>query len=290
MKLEGLRVTIIGLGLMGGSLARALRPLGPTISGTDHDPETLRLAQQLGVIDRASPDLEAGLKRCELAVLAVPVRACVAIIERLGRDLPIPPRLLDLGSTKAAIVDAMRNLPPECDPIGGHPMCGKETSGLLSSDPNLYRDATFALVRTERTSNDLVDFAQEFVRLLGAHPLLLGADEHDRMVAYSSHLPYLIASGLVRTVEPIGREHPRLWELLGPGFRDTSRLAAGDLGMMIDILSTNRAYIEEALAGMTGAMEELRSILQNEAALGEWLESARLRRRELSFYIPGSQM
>ncbi len=289
MKLEGMQVTIAGLGLMGGSLARALRPLGPTISGIDHDPETLRLAQELGVIDRASPALEDGLRRCDLAVLAVPVRSCVAIIERLGRDLPVPPRLLDLGSTKAAIVDAMRSLPPECDPIGGHPMCGKETSGLLSCDPNLYQNATFALVPTERTSNDLVDFAQEFVRSLGAHPLLLDADEHDRMVAYSSHLPYLIAAGLVRTIEPIGREHPRLWQLLGPGFRDTSRLAAGDPGMMIDILSTNRAYIEEALAGMTGAMEGLRSTLQNEATLAEWLESARLRRRELAFQVPGSR-
>lgn len=286
MQLEGMQVSIIGLGLMGGSLARALRALGPKLTGVDRDPETLRLARELGVVDHTRADLAAGLDMCDLAVLALPVRACVEVIRRIGQDLPVPPRLLDLGSTKVEILKAMGDLPPSCDPIGGHPMCGKETSGLRSSDPGLYRGAMFALVPLERTSDDLVQFAQKFVRALDAQPLLLSAHDHDHLVAFSSHLPYLVAAGLVRILEPVGAENPRLWDLLGPGFRDTTRLAAGEVGMMMDILSTNRGQVDGALRAMINVLQDLRSTLQSdEEILTSRLEGARARRRQLQFQM-----
>jgi prephenate dehydrogenase len=291
MKLEQMHLTIVGLGLMGGSLARALRRLGPKLTGVDSDPETVRLAAELGVVDQASSHLASGLGMCDLAVLAVPVRTCVELIRRMGRDLPVPPRLLDLGSTKSEILNAMHDLPTSCDPIGGHPMCGKESAGLLSSDPSLYRGAVFALSPLERTSSGLVQFAQGLARAVGARPLLMPAHAHDRLVAFSSHLPYLLAAGLVATLEPIGAEDSRLWDLLGPGFRDTSRLAAGEVGMMMDILSTNRRHVEEALDRMIDVLEGMRSAMRagEEQILVNRLEIARRRRRGLPFQASRSQ-
>jgi prephenate dehydrogenase len=292
MKLEQSRVTIVGLGLMGGSLARALRPLGPEVTGVDSDPGTLALARQLDAVDRVESDLAEALESCDLAILAAPVRACVALIQRMGRDLPPPSRLLDLGSTKSAIADAMHGLPAGCDPLGGHPMCGKETSGLLSSDPTLYSGATFALTPLERTSEMMLNLGRDLARAVGARPLIISAAEHDRLVAFSSHLPFLTAAGLMMTVEPPALTDRRLWDLLGPGFRDSSRLAGGNVPMMMDILSTNRTHIDDALQGMIGALEQLRSKLLagDEIDLADQLRKVQERRRWLeSNHPPGRQ-
>lgn len=291
MELDRAHVTIVGLGLMGASLARALRTQGPMITGVDTDPETLRLAGQLRIVDRVEKDLAGALERCDLAILAVPVRTCVGLIERMGRDVPAPQRLLDLGSTKSAILDAMQHLPPACDPLGGHPMCGKETSGLQSSDPTLYAGATFALTPLERTSEEMLRVGKDLVRALGARPLIIGPGDHDRLVAYSSHLPFLSAAGLMLALEHLGRSDQRLWDLLGPGFRDSSRLAGGNVPMMMDILSTNRSQIEAALNDMIGALVELQTMLASgdETALADQLREAQGRRRWLEVDHPSGR-
>jgi prephenate dehydrogenase len=171
-------------------------------------------------------------------------------------------------------------------------MCGKETSGLLSSDPTLYAGATFALTPLERTSEDMLRLGTDLVRAVGARPLIIAPEDHDRLVAYSSHLPFLSAAGLMMAVEPMARMDQRLWELLGPGFRDSSRLAGGNVPMMMDILSTNRSHIEKALDVMIGALEELRSMLStpDETALAERLREVQERRSWLEInYSPGRQ-
>jgi prephenate dehydrogenase len=280
-RLSAARVAVVGLGLMGGSLALALRGRCRSIAGVDADPAILALALEQGVIDQAGPavaELEA-----DVVVLAAPVRAIVAHLADLAQR-PSPARhavLLDLGSTKSQIVAAMQALPPGWDPIGGHPMCGKEVSGLEHAEAGLFHDKVFVLTPLQRTTPAALALAQALVAVIGARPLVLAPDHHDELAAHSSHLPYVVAALLVRAAE--AGADPRVWQMAASGFRDTSRLAASDVTMMLDILLTNRTAILQALGRYQAETEALVALLQSgEAApLRSFLTQAFQRRRGL---------
>jgi prephenate dehydrogenase len=160
--------------------------------------------------------------------------------------------VLDLGSTKRDIVTAMQALPSQIQPVGSHPMCGKETSGLAAAESALYARAPWVLVPLARTSAGALSLARELAQAVGAQPLVMDADRHDRLVAAISHLPYSLAVALVLTTASFGAEDELVWKLAASGFRDTSRVAASDVTMMLDILLTNRLALGEALR-RTGA-------------------------------------
>ncbi len=261
MKLRETRIALVGLGLMGGSLAHGLRGRSAGLIGVDSDPAAVECARSLRLVDRATTDLASALADCDLAILAVPVRAILSLLQRLGRDLPLPPYVLDVGSTKVAVVQAMQTLPEGADPIGGHPLCGKETSGLEAALPGLFQGSTFVLTPLERTSPAARSLAEELVHTMGAQPLVMDAARHDRLVALTSHLPYLMAAGLVEAAHQAASEEPELWSLAASGFRDTSRLAASDVSMMLDILLTNRDNVRAALGRVRAALERMEELL-----------------------------
>ncbi len=285
MKLRGTRVTLVGLGLMGGSLAHGLKGRCAGLIGVDRDPAVVERARSLRIVDRATTDLASALADCDLALLAVPVRSILSLLHRLGRDLPLPPCVLDVGSTKVAVVQAMQALPEGADPIGGHPLCGKETSGLEAASPGLFQGSTFVLTPLERTSPAARSLAEEMVRALGAQPLIMEAARHDRLVAFTSHLPYLLAAGLIETAREAAGQEPELWSLTASGFRDTSRLAASDVSMMLDILLTNRDNVGAALGRARAALERLEDLLT--AGDEEGLRLALRRLREARASGPG---
>lgn len=273
-------MAVAGLGLMGGSLALALRPHCRALLGIDTDGATLALAHERGL-----PDISGSLRAAlgyDLLVLATPVRTILAQLGELAQLSP-PRRLvvLDLGSTKAEITRAMRALPAGYDPIGGHPMCGKEVSGLAHADAGLFQDKVFVLTPLERTSPGAAALARAVVLAAGARPWLLLPEQHDALAALSSHLPYLAAALLVRAAEAGGDE--RVWTMAASGFRDTSRLAASDVTMMLDILLTNRAAVLTALAGYHAELQHLTACLEagDETGLRALLEAARARRQGL---------
>ena len=263
------RVAIVGLGLMGGSLALALRGANACreIVGVDTDPAALDLARAQAVIDHAC-DFDSALD-CDLLILATPVRAILSQLNYLMRaprhtqyrERPLSQplwdatRILDLGSTKSQIVSAMENLPARFDPLGGHPMCGKEVSGLAHAEPDLFQGKTFVLTPLMRTSPAALALADELIAAIGARPLVLSAERHDSLAAVTSHLPYLAAVALVRAAQSLNDE--QLWPLAASGFRDTSRLAASDLTMMIDILLTNRPAILDSLSRYRAGLDAL---------------------------------
>jgi len=259
-RLAAARVAVVGLGLMGGSLALALRGRCQSILGADPHPATLDLALERGVIDAALP---AGPRfEADLVILAAPVRAIVGQLSHLA-SLPSPTHttvLLDLGSTKGAITSAMQALPAGWDPIGGHPMCGKEVSGLAHAEAGLFRDKVFVLAPLERTSPEALALARALVAAIGARPLLLEPVRHDGLAAHSSHLPYAVAALLVRAAEAAG--DPQIWDLAASGFRDTSRLAASDVTMMLDILLTNRDALLQALGRFQAEAGALAALLE----------------------------
>jgi prephenate dehydrogenase len=276
------RLTIIGLGLMGGSLGMALRKRRAChrVWGVARRPETITRALELGAIGGGTLDLAEGAADADVVVLATPVRTIIELIPRLGPLLPRGCLLTDVGSTKAAIVEAMGGLPVHVQPLGGHPMCGKEVAGIEAAEADLYAGALWALTPLAHTSPEALEMGRALARAVGARPLLLDALRHDRLVAAISHLPYLLAVALVGLAEEVGAEDELVWDLAASGFRDTSRLAASEVTMMLDILLTNRSPVAEMLQRFGQHLEELAALLEgrDQVRLRHLLESARQRR------------
>jgi prephenate dehydrogenase len=255
IRLDQAVVGIGGLGLMGGSLAMALSGRCRRMVGWEPDPQALALAREVGLLDEAQTDLAALTSSCDLIVLAAPVRSILACLEQLPNQHPGPAVVMDLGSTKGAIVRAMQQLPGRFDPIGGHPMCGKETSGLASAVPNLFQGAPFALTALDRTTPRAKSLAEQLVAAIGGVSLWIDAATHDRWVASTSHLPFLVAAALsLCTPEEVQ-------PLVGPGFVSTSRLAASQSEMMGDILATNRSLVLSAVERFRKELAELERLL-----------------------------
>jgi len=288
--LKDARITIVGLGLMGGSLAGALKKRGVCreVWGVARREETVKEAMRRGFINGGTCDLAEGVEQAGLIVLATPVRTILELIPQVGSLAPAGCLLMDLGSTKARIVKAMEALPPQIQAIGGHPMCGKETSGIEAAEADLYEGATFVLTplrrgsgqALRRTSSETLMLAQELVEAVGARSLLMDAERHDRLVAAVSHLPYLLSVGLVATTEEVAVEDELVWELAASGFRDTSRLAASDVTMMLDILLTNRQAVGETLSRFAHQLDTIAHLLDadDEEGLRSLMEQAHKRR------------
>jgi prephenate dehydrogenase len=251
------KICIIGLGLMGGSLALALRGYCSRLIGVDPVPATLSLARQRDVVDFATDNPAEALTQADLVILAAPVRANLALLEKIPQIHPDPISIIDLSSTKSMIVAAMNQLPQGFEALGGHPMCGKEKSGLAHADGKLFWDATFALTGTERTTPALRSLAEQMIHIISAKPLWIDAPTHDRWAAATSHLPYLVSSALAASTPAEAAP------LIGPGFQSTSRLAGSDITMMSDILTTNRQQVLEALARYRATLEEIERTVNN---------------------------
>jgi prephenate dehydrogenase len=267
------RICIVGLGLMGGSLALALRGYCSRTIGVDTDVATLALACENNVVDFATDQLAEALSQADLVVLAAPVRTNLALLETIPQLHPDPLSILDLSSTKSAIVTAMNRLPERFAALGGHPMCGKEQAGLAHADAKLFWDSNFALTETECTTPALRELADKMIAIIGAQALWIDAATHDRWTAATSHLPYLVSAALAASTSP------EVAPLVGPGFQSTSRLAASDIRMMLDILTTNQGQVLAALARYKDVLDEIERVLrENPENLRPQLEHARQNR------------
>ena len=282
-RLRDVKVTIVGLGLMGGSLAGALRGQCRMVTGVARRAESVDAALNAGLIDRGTTELAGGVAAADVVILATPVRIILRQLAEIGPLLPAGCLVMDLGSTKSAIVAAMDALPAGVQPVGGHPMCGRETSGLDAADPGLYQGCTLTLSPLPRTSPAALALAGEVARAAGAQPLVLEAERQDRLVATLSHLPYLLACGLVATADAMTSPDPAAWEIVAGGFRDTSRVAGSDVTMMLDILMTNREAVLQSAAAFQGQLGTLARLLEagDEEALRTNLAAIRSERMRM---------
>jgi prephenate dehydrogenase len=228
--LSSSRVAILGLGLMGGSLALALRGRCAELLGVDPDPETLRLARERQVVDKAIAGPAEFLPQADLIVLAAPVGVILNLIPTLPALHPGPAFVIDLGSTKTRICQALERLPERFETVGGHPMCGKETLSLANADPLLYNEAPFAFTPLAGTTERARQVAEELAQAVGAHPLWLDAESHDRWVAAPPPPPGRQCPG---------RATPLKLASGGTWFSQHYRLASPDQHD-VDILETNR--------------------------------------------------
>ncbi len=278
-------VAIVGLGLMGGSLAAALssRRACRRVVGITRSESSLRLALDMHFVHEATHDLRTGLRDADVVVLATPIGDILAKIGMIGPLLRPGCVLTDVGSTKCQIVAAMESLPPHVQPIGGHPMCGKETSGLAVADQSLYRDKTFVLTPTARTTPEALETMRHLVTSIGARPLIVDADTHDRMAAAISHLPYAMAVSTINAAEDLADGENLAWQLASSGFRDTTRVAGGNVAMMADILDTNRDQVLAAIAFAQQQLTDIAGCLRkgDRKGLEAILRAARHRRLEI---------
>ncbi len=264
--LKDTRITIVGLGLIGGSLALALRNHCASLMAVDLSARTRQLALEQGVVDAISDDLLAGINAADLVIFATPVRTLIKQLKQLSK-LPQPDHtvmIMDVGSTKTDIMQAMMLLPTCYDPIGAHPMAGREWAGMEFALANLFEDAAFAITPLRRTSEALVNLAREIVSTVGANCIELTAARHDRIVAITSHLPYLVACALAHTAGDLGQRDQAVGKMMAGGFRDTTRVSASDITMMSDILFTNKTYVKLALAHNRKLLQELEEALESD--------------------------
>ncbi len=249
------KIAIIGLGLMGGSLALGLRGKCAAIYGIDPHPATLELALSQHIVDYADSDPAKLLPEVDLVILSAPVPAILTLLEQLPALTPNPCIIMDLGSAKHLIVEAMSKLPERFDPIGGHPICGKEKLSLANAERTLYYAAPFLLTPLERTTPRALSAANQIIDALGAKCTVLDAVEHDRILASTSHLPFLISSALALTTPE------DVTPFVGPGFKSTSRLAGTSSSMMLGVLQSNRENVLNALHGMQNRLVEIEAAL-----------------------------
>ena len=276
------RITIVGLGLMGGSLAGALKGRCRAVVGVDARPETLAIAEAHQLVDETM-DLRSAVSSADIVVLATPVRVIMDLIPKISPWLARGALLMDLGSTKGQILEVMAETPEHVEVLGGHPMCGKELSGIEAADPALFRERTFILSPLSRTSEEAVALGRELVLAVGALPLLIEGERQDYLVGTLSHLPYLLACSLVSTADATTSADPLAWQIVAGGYRDTSRVAGSDVEMWVDILTTNREHVVAAAEACRTQLDLLVEMIaaDDKAALGQALAHIRQARKEM---------
>jgi prephenate dehydrogenase len=254
------RIAIIGLGLIGGSIGLALQKAkgAQQVVGYDLGKGVSDRARKVGAIDQVYHALADTVRGAELVILATPVGAMRALLQNIAPALTPGAVVTDVASTKAQVISwAEEFLPSSVFFVGGHPMAGKEVSGVEAADANIFKNRIYCLTPTPRTNPAAINKVSTFVEVIGARVRFLEPAEHDGQVAGVSHLPFLASIALVNTVAEGGA-----WKdaslLAANGFRDISRLAAGSPEMYRDICLTNSEAITHWLDEYITTLRSLR--------------------------------
>lgn len=266
------KVAIVGLGLIGGSIALAAREAWPSglVIGVDNA-DVLERAMVRHAIDVAADD-PVVMSKANLVVLAAPVAQNIELLDDLAEHVDGSAIVTDVGSTKREIVERARLLPSRLTFIGGHPLGGAPQGGIDFARADLFKGRPWLFTPTDDSQAAALERLRAFATALGAEPYVMPATEHDRLLAYVSHLPQLAASALMRVV---GDEAGQAGlALTGRGLADTTRLAASPATIWRDICSTNTDQIRRALDGLIGELEGLRDGLDEAEAIDELFAAA----------------
>ena len=240
------RMTIVGLGLIGGSLGLALKKAKLSdieIVGYDNETAAAADARRRGAVDKTEATLQRAVADAGMVILATPIVAMRRVMEEMAGGLRENCVVTDTASTKGLVMEWARELlPASVSFVGGHPMAGKETAGIANADATLFAGKPYCIVPSPSATEGAVRMVVGLVRLIGAQPLFIDAQEHDRYVAAVSHLPLVLSSALFTLVRG-SPAWPELAALASSGFRDVTRLASGDPELSHDICLTNREAV-----------------------------------------------
>ena len=272
------RIAIFGPGLLGGSIALKLRELGGWHIGLwARRAKAIDVLRARNLADAVSSDIAQLTRDADLVVLCVPVDAMGSLSAEIARFVKPTCVVTDVGSVKACVLAELAPIfAGRCDFIGSHPMAGKAESGIDAADAALFAGANCILTSPNAT-------VQAFWELLGCHVVAMSAREHDECVALISHLPHIVAGNLIRAV---AEKNAAAFAIVGPGFRDTTRVASGPPELWTGILQANRPAVIEALDAMIAQLTEFRKTLaqpENQKQLHEALAAAKQTRDSIHF-------
>ncbi len=273
MEVHFRRLTIIGVGLIGGSLARVCRKKGlaDELVGVGRGRKNLELAVELGVIDRWSHQVEEGVDGADGVVLATPMGTIIPLAERMAPHIEAGCLVTDVGSTKASVVEPLeRLLQPTAAFVGGHPIAGTEKSGVEASFEALFEGFRCILTPTDRTDTEALARVQSLWEACGMSVVCMGPDTHDTLMAGVSPLPHMVAYALINTVTGLSSNDHDAVAYSAGGFRDFTRIAASDPTMWRDICLANREPLLAMIDRFSGSLAELREAI--EGADGEALQ------------------
>jgi prephenate dehydrogenase len=267
------RVAILGTGLIGGSFGLALRKHSPDISIVGFDrAETLQAARARGAVQEAAHDLAAAVRGADLVYVALPIGATIKALPAIAAAAAAGALVTDTGSTKAVICRGAKTaFAGSARFLGGHPMAGKETSGIARADAGLFSGARYALIGSADDPDPRAQGFAALVRALGAEPLWCDAETHDWAVGIVSHLPQLLAVALARVMQEETDETGLPVSLAGPGLQDMLRLAGSPYGLWRDVAHTNTENVARALDRLEQAVEHLRTRLTSKELEQEFL-------------------
>lgn len=259
------KITIIGVGLIGGSFGMALssQGLANLVTGFDIDQENLDLALETQAINNIADSLEEAVSEADLVVIATPVGLTIDYISKIAPLIKKGCIVTDVGSTKSKITQAARQLMPlGTFFVGGHPMTGSEVTGVRGADRYLFENAVYILTPTVDTDLVSLEKIRQLVISLGSKVIEILPEDHDLMVAGVSHLPHLVATALVNTVGEIQKDYKDILMLAAGGFRDTTRVASGHPLMWRDICLTNKESIIFTLDKFGDVLAQMRSMIE----------------------------
>jgi prephenate dehydrogenase len=266
-------VTIIGVGLIGGSLAKILKTTGlaGTITGAGRSRETLELAQRIGVIDRIGQSSASAVEGADLVILASPVGTFETAVREVAPHLKEGTILTDVGSVKGKLVRKIEDLlPARVHYVPGHPIAGKEKFGVSEATETLFRGAKCILTPTQKTDRQALDAVQEMWKTAGAKVIVMDPDVHDKVFAAVSHMPHIAAFAMMSAVAELNTGTEDYISFSGAGFRDFTRIAASSPEIWRDICLMNRENIVQMIERYQFSLNRLKTdILEGD---GERLE------------------
>jgi prephenate dehydrogenase len=277
-------VTIIGLGLIGGSIGLALgrgKKSRWEIVGYSRRRATVANALSLGAIERGETNLKEAVRRAELVIIATPVLTAKEVFSKIAPHVPPSCVVTDTGSTKVQVMKwAEEMLPPTVNFIGGHPMAGRETYGIQAAKADLFRRCTYCLTPSEKASPESIDTVVDMTKKLGAIPFFVDAQEHDNLVAGISHLPILLSAALV-SVTTKNPSWAEMSKLASSGYHDLTRLASGNPEVNSHICFSNRETILGWIDKFSQELERYRQLVaQGDERLEQALTEANRARQE----------
>ncbi len=275
-----MKVAVLGLGLIGGSVALAARGADARVVGFDPDPATRAKALAVGALDEAAEDPRRALASADVVVAAAPIAALAQSVRIALREAPAGALITDVGSTKRALMQELAAEPGVQRFIGGHPLAGSEQSGIEHARADLFDGAVWCL--TPSPASELVARLRKLVESFGARPVEIDPEPHDRLMARISHLPHVVANVLVAGAAGLPAPE-RALAATGPSFRDATRVAGASSAIWTDIYLSNADMLIAAIDEAIGELTQVRKTLieGDAAALAAWSDLARDRRRSL---------
>ncbi|MDD3520071.1 MAG: prephenate dehydrogenase [Actinomycetota bacterium] len=283
-------ISVIGLGLIGGSLAISLKNIKKDIvvTGFDRDPESLSIAVYRKIIDKAATNYKEAVADADLVIIATPVRLIADIAQEIKNHLKNDTIVTDVGSAKLNIVEKINKiLPKGVIFIGGHPMAGSENDGVLSAKSDLFLNAYYILTPTDTTKSEALVALHNLFTKIGAKVITVSPNEHDKIVSLISHLPHILSTNLVALVDSKQKTLKNLFKLCAGGFRDMTRIAASNPKMWVDVSMENKEEIINSINDYIDFLNRFKKSLlsNNEEYIKDHYDSAKEARLNLPKYI-----